>query len=84
MLIFTHLKEQCSRALKSLIWLSLPQRLYSAKNDELIQEMSYFAPSTMYNSLQLPFLARVLKFESNLVKELKHFATNFDLISTKT
>lgn len=66
---------------------SLSQRFNSVENTELIAEMSHFHPDNFaelskQKSLQLPFLARVLKIESTvLVKELKHFASNFSSFS---
>lgn len=67
---------------------SLYQRFNSGENNELIEEMSYFHPDNFaalakQKSLQLPFLARVLKIESpDIDKELKHFANNFGSLST--
>lgn len=69
---------------------SLCQRFNSVENSELIEEMSHFHPDNFAalakrKSLQLPFLARVLKIDSTvLVKELKHFANNFVSLSSTT
>lgn len=62
------------------VYQSLCQRFCSDENKELIQEMSYFHPDNFddivnVKALKLPFLARVIRVDSNiLVGELTHFA----------
>lgn len=68
---------------------SLTER-FSGESNELIEEMSLFHPDSFekvsrLKTLELPFLARVLKIESNLLaEELKHFSKNFSSLSIVT
>lgn len=61
---------------------TLTSRFSSAQNEEVVCEMSLFLPTKfkdlLNEKINLPFLSRVLKVESNvLIEELKHFSKHF-------